>query len=170
MTSKASKSGLSMITEEVSLTNPEKRQLEKCEEAIRLGATEALDGFRKMAKAFHEIRSNRPYREHGTFAEYFNTVFGYSRSHSNRIADASQILDMSPSGDIVKALVTESHFRPLAVLKDKPLELQEVLDVLEQWSKWKVSPTSSGVSIPIKAGNSTMRVNHLFQLLSLICF
>ncbi|TSA31663.1 MAG: hypothetical protein D4R65_10845, partial [Verrucomicrobiaceae bacterium] len=73
------------------LSAKESQLLKKYEGTIREAAREARDGFRKMAEAFHQIREQRLYREHGSFTEYFKKRFDYGRSHANRIADAGQL-------------------------------------------------------------------------------
>ncbi len=118
------------------LSAKETHLLKKYEGVIREAAREAREGFRKMAEAFHQIRERRLYREHGSFTEYFKREFDYGRSHANRIADAGQLMHMSPRGDILEKLDTEAHFRPLGSLRDQPDDLAQIFDLLESWGKW----------------------------------
>jgi len=91
-----------------------------------------------MAQAFHQIRQQKLYREHGTFAQYFQTTFGYKRSHSNRIADAGELIEaLSPRGDkVLERLTSEAHFRPLARFRKNPEKQKLVLEVLKKWTAW----------------------------------
>ena len=86
------------------LSPSEEKALMKYEKAIRVGAMKAQAGFRKMAEAFHQIKTRRLYRGHGTFTEYFQQQCGYGRSHANRIADAGEIIELSPRGDILQMM------------------------------------------------------------------
>lgn len=119
------------------LSVKESQLLKKYESAIREAARETREGFRKMAEAFHRIREQRLYREHGTFTAYFKTRFDYGRSHANRIADAGKLMEMSPRGDILEKLDSEAHFRPLGSLRDEPDKLEQVFVLLETWGKWR---------------------------------
>lgn len=127
-----------------SLNPSEKALLKKFEKDIRTAADEAREGFRKMAEAFYQIREKRLYREHGSFTEYFQKTFGYSRSYANRIADAGMFLEqMSSREDILDNFDTEAHFRPLGTLRDNPEKLNQVFELLEDWSGFH---DGSGVS------------------------
>ena len=125
------------VVQEKPLTAGEKKLLAQFEKDIHAAAEEAREGFQKMAMAFYQIKEQRLYREHGTFTEYFQKVFGYGRSHANRIADSGQVIEeLSPRGDILKKLDTESHYRPLTPLLKEPEKLEQVFDLLETWDAW----------------------------------
>jgi len=111
---------VSLEVESTPLNQQEKRLLVKYEGDIRAAAEEAREGFRKMAEAFYQIREKRLYREKGSFTAYFQSVFGYGRSHANRIADAGMLMELSPRGDILEKLDSEAHFRPLGTFRDLP--------------------------------------------------
>jgi len=119
------------------LSEAEAKQLTQFEEAISEVAKDAQEGFGKTAEAFYQIQTKRLYREHGTFTAYFKTRFGYSRAHANRFAQAGEVMEkMSPRGDILKKLDSESHFRPLTALLKEPEKLEQIFDLLEAWDAW----------------------------------
>ncbi|TSA33860.1 MAG: phage Gp37/Gp68 family protein [Verrucomicrobiaceae bacterium] len=134
-TRKAKKDQAEVVPEK--LSEAEAQQLAQFEEAISAVAEDAKEGFGKTAGAFYQIQTKRLYRAHGTFTAYFKTRFGYSRAHANRFAQAGEVMEkMSPRGDILKKLDTESHFRPLTALLKEPEKLEQVFDLLEAWDAW----------------------------------
>ncbi len=119
------------------LSAAEAKQLARFEEDISTVTKDAREGFRKIAEASYQIKAQRLYREHGTLTEYFKKKFGYGRSHANRLADAGEVMEkLSPRGDILKKLDSESHFRPLTSLLKEPGKLEMVVDLLEAWDAW----------------------------------
>jgi len=125
-------------SENKTLSVTEKKQLSEYEGEIREAASVIKRGFQIMAQAFYRIREQRLYREHGTFAQYFQTTFGYGRSHSSRIADAGELIEiLSPQGDkILEKFTSEAHFRPLMGFRKNPERQQQVIEVLKTWSAW----------------------------------
>jgi len=128
---------VSLEIESAALNQKEKRLLQKYEGDIRAAAEEAREGFRKMAEAFYQIREKRLYRETGSFTAYFQSVFGYGRSHANRIADAGMFMELSPRGDILEKLDSEAHFRLLGTLRKTPEKVEAVFELLEKSSAWR---------------------------------
>ena len=119
------------------LSEAEAQQLAQFEEAISAVAKDSREGFGKTAAAFYQIKVKRLYRAHGTFTAYFQTRFGYGRAHANRFAQAGEVMEkLSPRGDILKRLDSESHYRPLALLLKEPEKLEQVCDLLEAWDAW----------------------------------
>ncbi|MEI6072536.1 MAG: DUF5131 family protein [Verrucomicrobiae bacterium] len=137
-TRKAKKDQAEVVPEK--LSEAEAKQLTQFEEAISTVAKDAQEGFGKKAEAFYQIQTKRLYRAHGTFTGYFKTKFGYSRAHANRFAQAGAVMEkLSPRGDILKKLDSESHYRPLALLLKEPEKLEQVCDLLEAWDAWTES-------------------------------
>lgn len=133
------KNGLSHPLEViVPLTPAEELQRKEYEKVIRSGLAAIRDSFQGIAKACYEIKKRELYRTEGTLENYFQKTFGFGRAHAYRIITAGSILErMSPSGDIKKQFVTESHFRPLAGLLDQAEKQDEVLKLLQRWTGMK---------------------------------
>ena len=119
------------------MTEKERKALRDYERTIEAAAQKATEGFLEMATAFHKIREQRLYRESSpTFATYFNQRWHFGRSHANRIADAGKMLsNLSPRGDILDAMTSEAHFRPLGGLDEA--DQQSVVDLAQEWRHWR---------------------------------
>ena len=124
------------------LTAQEKKLLQRCETMVAEGKEKVATGFVEIAEAFHQIREQRLYREtHRSFAAYFHEKWGYGRAHANRLADDGQMIaDLSPQGDILQAMTSDAHFRPLSSLQEKEQRIQ-VIHLAQQWLAWKQEPT-----------------------------
>ena len=98
-----------------SLTTEESARLNELEEAIE-GTIET--GRAAIAQALKAIRDERLYRvNYASFETYVNERWGYSRSHSYRLINFAECIEMSPAGDTPK---TERQFRATkAVVKAK---------------------------------------------------
>ena len=127
--------------EPAQLTTQERKALSRCERTIDVAVDKVAQGFAELAEAFFQIREQRLYREtSATFGGYFRERWGYGRSHANRIADAGEIIhDLSPRGDILEAMTSEAHFRPLVKLIAD--ERQELLNLAGTWREWHREPT-----------------------------
>ena len=120
------------------LSSVEKHQLARYEETIHSGLAAVHSSFQAIAAACYQIKELGLHRTEGTFEVYFQKKFGFERAHAYRMVTAGSILErMSPDGDITKQLVTESHFRPMAVLRDRADKQDEVLELLQHWTGMK---------------------------------
>ena len=121
------------------LSVTEEGRLRKYETTIQTALKQLRDQFQKLAIACYHISEKELYRAEGTLESYFKKRFGFGRAHAYRLISAGRILEnmMSPTGDIKNQMVTESHFRPLASLSDRPDQQEAVLQLLEHWMSFK---------------------------------
>ena len=94
------------------LTVKEEARIAQLEATIERG----MQTFVEVGLALMEIRDARLYRaEFGTFEEYCQERWGWTRQHTNRmIASAEVTTNLEPLGSILPA--TERQARPLAPL------------------------------------------------------
>jgi len=86
----------------------------------------AKEGFGLFAEALYIINEKRLYRGvNPTFDGYLSKKFQVSKAHGYRFRDAGKIISMMKvsNGDILGLLTSESHFRPLAKLKEKAIKI-----------------------------------------------
>ena len=97
-----------------SLTKTESHRLSELEAVIIQG----LETFVEVGHALKEIRSSRLYRQqHSTFDDYCREKWGWSKTHSNRLIEAGDIVEsLAPIG--VTPPATESQARELGRIKD----------------------------------------------------
>jgi len=133
-------SGASKLAEHQSkadqLSVEEQKKLTKLEKNIRYHKHVHGEDFRNIALACFMIQRDKLYREYPSQAAYFKIRFGLSRSHSLRLAQMGAIifrLSVSPTGDTVKLLVSDAHFRPLLKLTEQ--QQDEVLGLALRWAK-----------------------------------
>lgn len=93
----------------MALVPEEANRLARCEAAIARG----IKAFGEVGAALFEIREGRLYRQtHGTFDDYCQERWGMSKTHANRLINASAVMtNVIPIGVIPTA---ESQVRPLA--------------------------------------------------------
>lgn len=116
------------------LTVPEADRKVQLEATIERG----MQTFVEVGLALMEIRDGRLYRaEFGTFEEYCQERWGWTRQHTNRmIASAEVTTNLEPIGSILPA--TESQARPLAALP--PAQQREAWErVLETAPNGKIT-------------------------------
>jgi protein gp37 len=124
-------------TEIQKLTKTEQEELAKHVEAIKKSKSDESANFQQLAAAFHQIQAKKLFRDHyPTEAAFFEAEFGYSRSHSLRLASEGRLLDrLSPMGDnAVKLFASDRHLRPL--LKFKADEQDAAIKVAQSWMTW----------------------------------
>jgi len=101
------------------LTAAEKKILAQCETDIGNYQSGNAERFIKLASACYLIQRDELYREFPTQAAFFKSKFGFSRSHSLRLAQMGALVArVSPTGDTVKLLASDAHLRPLLKLTD----------------------------------------------------
>ena len=116
------------------LTAAQKKDQAECEAIIRRYRSGNTDGFHRLVLACYQIQRHELYREFPTQAAYFKSKLGYSRSHSLRSAQMGAIIDrVSPTGDMVKLLASDSHLRPLLKLTEE--QQDEVIAKALAWVK-----------------------------------
>jgi len=118
------------------LSAEEQKKLTKLENNIRYHKRVHGEDFRNIALGCRVIQRDRLYREYPSLAAYFKIRFGFSRSHALRLAQMGAIiirLMESPTGDTVKLLVSDAHFRPLLKLTEQ--QQDEVLALALRWAK-----------------------------------
>lgn len=101
------------------LTEAEKKTLAQCEADIGNYQSGNTERFIKQASACYLIQRDFLYRGYPTQAAYFKARFGFSRSHSLRLAQMGALLNrVSPTGDLLKVLGSDAHLRPLLKLTE----------------------------------------------------
>lgn len=132
------KSTVKEEAESLPLTNTEKANLAKLEQTIKESTAGESKGFIDKAVAFHAIQADKLYRDvFGSFEAYSVTKWQIKRAHAYRIAEAGKIIErvkVSPHGDAVGLLTSESHFRPIVKLTDA--EQDSVFELLKKWGTW----------------------------------
>ena len=104
---------------ETKLTPEQKKALAQCKSAIRSYCAGQTEDFHKLVAACYVVQRDVLYCEHGTEAAFFKAEFGFSRSHSLRLASMGRLIDrVSPTGDTVKVLASDAHLRPLLKLDE----------------------------------------------------
>lgn len=113
------KNGAADVPQTSKLTDQQKQKLAEYVAIINRCQAEGSGNFYELAFACHRIQSEKLYVGHKSEAAYFKAKFGFSRSHSLRLAKEGGILDrLSPLGDRVPLLTSDSHLRPLLKLSD----------------------------------------------------
>ena len=97
------------------LSAPELAELAACEKTMLNSQTSGTENFQKQVGAIYEITEKKLYRAtHATAAALLKQKYGLARAHPYRLAKAGEILArVSPQGDSLHLLTSESHFRPL---------------------------------------------------------
>ncbi len=125
---------LDLLSYVEALTAPEVDRKAQLEATIERG----MQTFVEVGLALMEIRDGRLYRaEFGTFEEYCQERWGWTRRHTNRmIASAEVTTNLGPLGPILPA--TERQARPLAALP--PAQQREAWErVLETAPNGKIT-------------------------------
>ena len=125
---------LDLLSYVEALTAPEVDRKAQLEATIERG----MQTFVEVGLALMEIRDGRLYRaEFGTFEEYCQERWGWTRRHTNRmIASAEVTTNFGPMGPILPA--TERQARPLAALP--PAQQREAWErVLETAPNGKIT-------------------------------
>jgi protein gp37 len=116
------------------LSATEKKALEKCERTIQRCQADGAGDFQELAQACYQVQHDELYREHSSQAAFFKSRFGFSRSHSLRLAQMGGLLErVSPTGDTVQLLATDAHLRPLLNLAEK--QQDAVITKALDWAK-----------------------------------
>ena len=116
------------------LSEAEKESLAQCEVTIREYNRGQAGGFHSIALACFQIQRDKLYREYATQAAYFKARFGFSRSHSLRLAQMGALLNrVSPTGGMAQLLASDAHLRPL--LKLTEAQQDAVLELALAWAK-----------------------------------
>jgi protein gp37 len=115
------------------LTESEKTALAGCEATIRSSVADAAGGFQKLSIACFVVQRDELYREFASEAAYFKSKFGFSRSHSLRLAQMGRLLHRrSPAGDTSTILTSDAHVRPL--LKLGETQQDAVIAKAQSWA------------------------------------
>jgi len=116
------------------LTKLETNRLTELETVVAKG----METFIAVGQALKEIRESRLYRqEHTTFEAYCKDKWGWSKSHSNRLIDAVNIVEvLTPIG--AKPL-TESQARELGKIKDPEERNQVWAEVVDTHEPEKIT-------------------------------
>ena len=117
------------------LTDKEKKALAKCEATIARCQADGAGSFQELALACHQVQHGQLYRENSSSeAAFFKTKFGFSRSHSLRLAQMGKLIDrVSPTGDTVQLLASDAHIRHLLSLE--PEQQDAVVTKALAWGK-----------------------------------
>lgn len=98
----------------VSLTEPEKQQLNSCEEVLRKG----LATFFEVGSALLTIKEKQLYRAtHLTFERYCRERWGIGRSYAWRVIGAAERVKLLPSGNADPRPTCEFQIRPFLQLE-----------------------------------------------------
>lgn len=114
------------------LTTDESTRLKECESVIERG----IKAYIEVGEALLIIRDQRLYRaEYKTFAEYCVSRWQFSKTHANRLIDASEVAgNLTPMGVIPE---NERQARALAVLE--PDQQRVVWDALVEVTDGKLT-------------------------------
>ena len=119
-------------TEDTKLTREQQKMKTECEAVIRKFRTGQRENFQALALACHQIVKERLYRPFQTQAEYLKVTFGFSRSHSLRLASMGEVIArLYPAGNKTKLLSTDAHLRPLLNLSSE--DQDKVITLVEAW-------------------------------------
>src|SRR5258706_13203269 len=97
------------MSQELTLAVEETEDLDRLESIVERGKTT----FVEVGEALREIKERKLYRDFGTWDQYCESRFGFTRQHAGRQIKASKLAIATKKGTNGSVLPSESIARPM---------------------------------------------------------